>query len=120
MYNSLGKLLKKLKRRNKMKKSHHILLTVTFTEEKDKTWIANCEELGTSTFGDSFEEVKEEINELIILHLNTLEKLGERKKFFKENGITLYTKHVPDDIKVTTPVRGNTFVNTFAHELACV
>jgi predicted RNase H-like HicB family nuclease len=107
-------------RGNKMKKSHYILLTVTFTEEKDKTWVANCEELGTSTFGDSFEEVKEEIGELIILHLNTLEKLGERDRFFKENKITLYTNHIPEDIEVKTPVRHNTFVNTFAQKLACV
>lgn len=104
-----------------MKEHQYILLTVTFTEEEDKTWLAKCEELGTSTYGDNFEEVKNEIDELICLHLNSLEKLGERERFFKENNIKLYTtEYIPEKIKTKTPVNPKTFVNTFAQDLTCV
>ena len=94
-----------------------IILTMSFSEENG-VWYGKCEELGTSTFGDSFEEVKKEIAELITLHLNTLEKLGEREKFFKENGIKVYEHHIPDDIQVTVPVKPNTFINTQVKEVA--
>ena len=47
-------------------------------------------ELGTSAFGSSIEEAKEAVENLIALHLNTLEDLRERKRFFKERDIKLH------------------------------
>lgn len=100
---------------------HHIYITLTleFIEETDGVWLARCEELGTSTFGDSFEEVKKEINELVHLQLNTLEKLGERENFFKDNGIVVYETTPPVDKEVRTPLKRNVFVNSYAQELVC-
>jgi len=34
--------------------------------------------------------VKEHLKEAVLLHLNTLEELGERERFFKENDIKVY------------------------------
>ncbi len=79
-----------------------IVLTVRFTQEADQ-WVAECLELGTATYGDAFEEVQREIGELIELHLNTLEKTGQRDKFFKENGIKLYQNDSQMPTTVPTP-----------------
>ena len=58
-----------------------IIFTLLISQEEDSTWIATCKELGTSTYGDTFEDVSSEIKELVELHLNTLEKTGKMKKF---------------------------------------
>lgn len=100
-----------------MKDHLYVILTVLFTQEDDGTWLARCEELGTSTYGNTFEEVKVEIGELIKLHLDTLEKNGERERFLAENRIPLYSKDVPETIVTDIPVRPNTLVKTYAQEL---
>ena len=100
-----------------MKNHINIILTISFSEEKEGVWLAVCDELGTSTYGDTFEEVKKEILELIKLHLNTLEKVGDREKFFKENKIKTYTKDVPKEINIKSPVKPNVFVGSFSQEL---
>lgn len=101
----------------KMKTSYYIVLTLLFKKEEDDTWIAECKELGTSTFGDSFEEVSSEIKELVVLHLNTLEKTGELQRFFKENKIKLLKKS-PKEVKINSPVTPNVYVESFAQSLA--
>jgi len=63
-------------------------------------WVAECKELGTSTYGDSFEEIEKELVELIALHLNTLEELGEREVFFTENGIQTYYDSPPLTVNI--------------------
>ncbi|OGU72340.1 MAG: hypothetical protein A2V93_01625 [Ignavibacteria bacterium RBG_16_34_14] len=75
-----------------------IILTMIFSKEDDQ-WVGLCEELGVSQFGDSYEEAKEHLNEAVLLHLNTLEDLGESERFFKENNIKVY--HA-DDEEITT------------------
>ena len=64
----------------------YIVVTLRFTQEGDQ-WSAVCEELGTAACGDTFEEADEAICELVVLHLNTLEKAGTREAFFKKHGI---------------------------------
>ena len=50
------------------------ILDFTLVYHKEgQQWVGECQELGTSTFGDSFEEVETELIELVELHLNTLE-----------------------------------------------
>ena len=67
----------------------YILITVVFRREDD-VWTAECLELGTSAFGSSVEEAKEAVEDLIGLHLSTLEELGERERFFSDRGIKLH------------------------------
>lgn len=97
-----------------MKPSCYIKVTVLFAKEKDGRWTAECQELGTATFGNTFEEVQEYIVETIELHLNTLQKNGQIERFFKENGIRIM-RHVQKDekAKVDVPFDKNVFVNTF-------
>jgi len=77
-----------------MRESGYIILTIRFNKE-GKNWVAVCEELGTSTFGRSFEEAEKRIKEAVELHLNTLEDVGERDKFFKEHKIKFYKSMPP-------------------------
>jgi predicted RNase H-like HicB family nuclease len=97
-----------------MKSSCYIRVTVFFEQEKDGRWTAECKELGTATFGNTFEETQEYIEETIELHLNTLQKNGQIEKFFKKNGIRLI-KHIQKEetAQVKVPFDRNIFVNTF-------
>jgi len=94
-----------------------ILLTIFFHKEEDGRWTAECKELGTSTFGDSLEEARELISEAVCLHLNTLEEVGERSRFFKENNIRIFRKRPPKSIDVSSPVDPNVYISTQAQPL---
>ncbi|MDZ4713765.1 MAG: hypothetical protein SGI89_15770 [bacterium] len=96
----------------------YILLTITIFNELDNenSWIARCNELGTSTFGDSFDEVAREIQDLILLHLNSLEETGERLAFFKENSIEIRNDVIPEYVE-SKPVRLNEYSRRYAQPL---
>jgi predicted RNase H-like HicB family nuclease len=66
-----------------------IVLTVSFRQEGNK-WLARCIELGTSMFGNTFEDAQEALKGAIDLHLNTLEDVHECERFFNENNIKVY------------------------------
>ena len=72
-----------------MKRFGYILLTFIFKKE-GRRWTACCKELGTSTYGNTVQDAIKKIHEAVTLHLNTLEKIGERKRFFRENKIKVY------------------------------
>jgi predicted RNase H-like HicB family nuclease len=69
----------------------YVALTMIFKREED-VWTAECKELGTATFGESFEEARDNLKEAVTLQLDTLEKLGERKRFFEEHGIEVFVE----------------------------
>ena len=73
-----------------MPTTHYILVTVQFLKEDDGRWTAECKELGTASFGNSLDEAKESIEEAIELHLNTLEEIGERERFFEAHDIKMH------------------------------
>jgi len=99
-----------------MKKAQYIKLTMLFHKE-GKQWVGICQELGTSTFGDTLDEVKNELAELIELHLNTLESLNERKRFFKEQGIEIFSKEIPLTIDVSVPYSPDLLIQPFFKNL---
>jgi predicted RNase H-like HicB family nuclease len=66
----------------------YIILTLRI-EREDTQWTAECVELGTATHADSLEAASTEIRELIGLHLEALEEMGERDRFFLEHGIAV-------------------------------
>jgi len=83
-----------------MKKSkNYIILTAIFKREED-VWTAECKELGTATFGDTLEEAKESLREAVELHLNTLEDVGEYKRFLDERGIEIHYDDEPDLMRI--------------------
>ena len=64
----------------------HIALSIEIEREGD-AFTAFCSELGTASCGDTEDEALENIVEAVTLHLNTLEKLGQRERVFREAGI---------------------------------
>jgi predicted RNase H-like HicB family nuclease len=68
--------------------SGYAVFTLKFKRE-GRNWVARCEELGTSTFAPTLREVHKQIMEAITCHLNTLEDVGERARFFAENNIKM-------------------------------
>ena len=63
-----------------------LILTAEFGQEGDQ-WVGECVELGTATCSDTLEGVRRELNELIVLHVNEVDRLGFAKEFFSERGV---------------------------------
>jgi len=85
-----------------MKKSKsYIILTAIFKREEE-VWTAECKEPGTATFGDTLEEAKENLQEAIELHLNTLKDVGEYKRFLDERGIEIHYRNINGHLKTNT------------------
>ena len=80
-----------------------VILTLSYHKELHN-WVGECLETGTSTYGRVFKKVHDELIELIELHVNELEVVGERTRFFKENGIRLYTDDAPTEIQQSVQV----------------
>ncbi len=99
----------------KTKPKGYVILTYKYREE-GKNWTAYCEELGTATFGRSLPEAKERLREAVCLHLNTLGKVGERDRFFKEHKITLY-KTKPEVANVSSPTNDKVFGQPFTQSI---
>jgi predicted RNase H-like HicB family nuclease len=92
-----------------MKTRGYVVLTLKF-HKQGRRWTALCEELGTATFGRSLPEADQRLKEAILLHLNTLEDVGERKRFLKENNIQIYHSKPKNDIMVCLPADTEMFI----------
>ena len=80
--------------------SGYITLTLSF-EQEGSEWVGVCLELGTSTFADTLEKCQEELQELVTDHLNVLEEIGERERFFEEWGISVHTSNeIPSEFTI--------------------
>jgi len=88
----------------------YVALTYKFGLE-GKRYTAYCEELGTATFGRSLWEAKERLREAVWLHLNTLEDLGERERFFKAHNIKFYEIE-PQIVNVSIPAKADSFIQS--------
>lgn len=101
-----------------MKSPCYVQLTVIFQEEDDGRWTAECQELGTATFGHSLSDARMKIEEAIILHLNALEQVGERDRFFRENGIRIAkTTQLPTHVTVDAPLDPRIFIHPFVQSM---
>lgn len=80
-----------------------VILTLTFRKE-GRYWVGECEELGTATDGQSFDNVRADLMKLVMLHLDGLEQIGEREAFFEERSIRLYTDRHPSQVDRCVPV----------------
>lgn len=86
----------------------YVVLTHEFGRE-GRRWTAHCKELGTATFGRSLPEARRRLIEVVGLHLNTLEDVGERKRFFREHNIKFYETK-PQSIVVSMSTNNASFV----------
>lgn len=86
----------------------YVVLTLEFSKEGNR-WTGYCEELGTATFGRSLPEADRRLREAVLLHLNTLEDVGERERFFKEHGIEFHSTR-PRNITVSIATRNKVFI----------
>ena len=99
-----------------MKTRGYVVLTLKF-HKQNRRWTAYCEELGTATFGRSLPEADQRLKEAIFLHLNTLEDVGERERFFKEHNIRLYREKPREDITVCLPVNQGVVIEPLVQEI---
>lgn len=72
----------------------YVILTLRFFHEEGQ-WVGDCEELGVAHCGDSLDEVRAGLEELLMLTLNTMESVGDRERFLAEHGITLHPSDRP-------------------------
>ena len=98
-------------------KNAYIVLTIIFKPE-DEIWTAECQELGTATFGDTLEEAKNNIEEAISLHLDTLKDVGERTRFFEEHNIKIH-HHRPSRMKIDSPFEPNLLISQNVQQIPC-
>ena len=89
----------------------YIVVNFEFRKE-GRRWAAYCEELGTATFGRSIPEAKKKIQEAVLLHLNTLEEVGERERFFREHSIKFLRTRPVKNIIRRSPLRRESFYST--------
>lgn len=94
----------------------YVVLTFRF-RKVGRRWTAYCEELGTATFGRSLPEADKKLKEVVLLHLNTLEEVGERTRFFKEQDIEFYHTKPKKDITVSVPLTAATFVESYIYPI---
>lgn len=88
----------------------YVVLTYQFQKEGNR-WTAYCEELGTATFGRSIPEADRKLDEAVLLHLNTLEEVGERVRFFKEHNIEFHPTKPKSDISFCVSSSQEVFVH---------
>ncbi|MBM3156549.1 MAG: hypothetical protein FJ004_04605 [Chloroflexi bacterium] len=99
-----------------MSEAGYIVVTYKF-RRLNRRWTAYCEELGTATFGRSLSEAEKRLDEAVWLHLNTLEDVGERKRFFEEHNIQLHTSKPKNNITLCLPLRQEVFVRPHVQQI---
>lgn len=67
-----------------------ILLTMTFSKE-NATWVGVCEEFQVSTFGEDFDQVNEELRDLVKLTVQGMISLGTLDAFLHEHEIPVFS-----------------------------
>lgn len=83
----------------------------------ERRWLGECLELGTATDGRTLAGVHNELLELVELHLDTLDAVGEHERFFREHDIRFYVDgEVPSEVQKPVPVDTECYVH--AHRLA--
>lgn len=73
-----------------------VILTLAFRQD-GRRWTGECLELGTATYARTLKQTQDELAEMVTLHLNSLEDVGECERFFKEHGIRFYRDDVALD-----------------------
>jgi len=89
-----------------------IVLTLVFEQEGD-VWTGQCKELGTAAFGDTIEEARDILSNLVTLHLNSLEELGQCEEFLKERNVAILTEESRKRKIADVPIQVNVPLGSF-------
>lgn len=76
-----------------------VVLTMV-VEEEDGQFVSYCEELGTSSCGDTIQEAFENIEEAVEVHLSALSEVGELHRVFEEKDIVVLRPPVSSPYRV--------------------
>ena len=82
-----------------------VLLTYVVSRE-GQYYVSRCNELGTSSFGDSEQEAVDRLTEASELYLNTLEELGICQQVLTEKGVPI-REFGPVEQRVSCPPGAN-------------
>jgi len=86
-----------------------VILTLSFRQD-GRRWTGECLELGTATYARTLKQTRDELLDLVTLHLNALDDVGERDRFFCEHGIRFYTDDTfPSEMTSQVPLDGDVF-----------
>ena len=80
-----------------------VLLTLNVWRE-ERSWAGECTELGTATDGDSPDQVFEELSDLTMLTVETLEASGQLERVLRERDVKVYTDELPSRVEVPAKV----------------
>ena len=98
----------------------YVILTAKFHKEDDQ-WMGECVELGTAVQANTRLRAYNILREMVCLHLNALDEVGERTRYFKERGIKFYPrKPRTREFNVSTlcPIDG--YVQPLLEKVHCV
>lgn len=96
-----------------------VVLTFFFRRE-GSVWTAECRELGTATYGRSLLRVRNELIELVDLHLRSLQEVGQLQGFFQEHDIQLcQAGSAPAAVDARVPLDEESFVYVHRVPVAC-
>ena len=73
-----------------------ILLTIDFKEYLGQ-WLAECLELGTATYADTLEVVRQEIRDSVTLQLGSVEGLGFMDEYLHQHNVPLIPLETPSE-----------------------
>ena len=65
-----------------------IVLTFEFSQESGQ-WVGFCLELGTSTFADTLDQTRLELQDAVELQLNEVDRLGYIQDYLDENHVRI-------------------------------
>ena len=68
----------------------YVTLTLKFQVEGD-VWVGECLDLSTSTYADTLEECQEALDELVETHMDVMDEVGERDRFFDRWGVAVHS-----------------------------
>ena len=73
-------------------------------EKEGNQFVSYCEELGTSSCGDTIEEAFENIEEAVEVHLDALDEAGELGRVFRERAIEVHQLPLSQPVPRAIPV----------------
>lgn len=95
----------------------YIVLTFEFSKKKNG-WSGYCEELGTAVDGRTLPETRKLLKEFVELHLDSLEDIGERERFFRKHNIKLHRGKPASRVTVSMPLNDKVLMSSHIHELS--
>ena len=77
-----------------------ILLTAEYIRENGK-WVGVCLELGTSTFADTLDQVREELSDAVSLQLGETQRLGFLDEYLEDHAVI--PRKMPSEVPISGP-----------------